>query len=89
LSEQAIDLTDAITVPQALAEWPAQLESRVRYISLKYPEVVLRRAEHGWPLLLSRSRLAERLLGVRPYTYRNRRRPEPATRGREVANENN
>jgi hypothetical protein len=89
LSEQApIDLADAVTVPQALREWPAQLESRVRYISLRFPDVVLRRPQDGWPMLLSRSRLAARLLPVRPYQHRNRRPPDPPAAGGEVADAN-
>jgi hypothetical protein len=77
MSEQTLDLADAITIPQARKEWPAQPENRVRYIALKYPEVVLRRPQSGWPMLLSRRLLAERLLGVRTYRYRERPPPRP------------
>jgi hypothetical protein len=79
MSEQqtTIDLTDAVTIPQAEREWPEQVKGRIRYASLRFPEIILRRPQNGWPLLLSRKLLAERLLTLRSYRTRDRPPPDP------------
>jgi hypothetical protein len=90
VSEQTaiIDPDDAITIVQARAEWPAYQVARLRYVALKYPEVVLKRAQDGWPMLFSRRRLAERLPEVRTYRYRERLPPRPRSAAGEAGHEN-
>jgi hypothetical protein len=89
MSEQqqnTIDLSDAVTIPQAEREWPEQVKGRIRYASLRFPEIILRRPQNGWPLLLSRRLLADRLLTLRSYRTRDRPPPRPRTAAGEVGN---